>query len=335
MEMKILIRCDGGDKKGLGHISRCSVLAGELMRNDITPHFLIKTDAVGKVRLFLQSRNLDHLKADTLPETISLKDELSVLSGMIKDEGFDIVLLDHYRVTPEYCGQIKSMDVKLIRFDYMAGPDIVSDIILNPNPGAMYLNYENQILSGQKVLAGLKYALIDDAFTRIKNHKLPERSNQVLFALGGSEKAVNFMERAVEILSGFELYTFFMPSLPELEPLYLDNNRFSFIRGYSDYLKAIETAGIVVCNAGVTASEMLYLGKKMFILHMADNQELNRRFFSENLGHTYYPDEFLDLLKSGPDIFTRRKEEPQPSSFRPDGKGAQRVAEEIKQLINL
>ena len=43
--MKILIRCDGGDKQGLGHISRCSVLARELIRKKITPQFLIKTDA--------------------------------------------------------------------------------------------------------------------------------------------------------------------------------------------------------------------------------------------------------------------------------------------------
>jgi UDP-2,4-diacetamido-2,4,6-trideoxy-beta-L-altropyranose hydrolase len=331
--MKILIRCDGGDKKGLGHISRCSVLAGELARNSIAPQFLIKTDAAGKVRLFLQSRKLDHLKADFLRESTSLRDERSVMSGMIENGAIELVLLDHYRATTEYCREIKSMGVKLIQFDYTADPDLVSDIILNPNPGAVYVNYDKQISSGQKVLGGLKYALIDDAFTQIKNRKSREDDSHILFALGGSEKAANFIKRAVEILDGFELHTFFIPALPETETLNQGKGRFSLIRGYDDYLNAVETAGIVVCNAGVTASEMLYLDKKMVILNMADNQKLNLRFFSENLGHTHSPDEFLKLLKNNPDIFARRFEKPQPSSVRPDGKGAKRVVEEIKKLM--
>ncbi|MBN2683411.1 MAG: hypothetical protein JXR58_12950, partial [Bacteroidales bacterium] len=69
--MNVLIRCNAGDKYGLGHLSRCSAIAFSLFENKQECFFLIKTDNKSKIIDFLKTRNISSNKFIFISERIS------------------------------------------------------------------------------------------------------------------------------------------------------------------------------------------------------------------------------------------------------------------------
>lgn len=331
MDKHILFCCDAGINAGLGHISRCLVLAKELIRHDYKPLFLIKTDSISTIKSFLEFKGIDNY--EFISTKVGLQDELQQIDNIIQRHTYKFAVLDHYRVTQEYVSVIKNLGLKILQFDYACKSHLHSDIILNSNPGAHYLNYNDCTTANQKVLTGLTYALISDEIKMMRGSHSENKKVHIVFALGGGNKANYVLRSAASCIKSEEEFKYFLPEAA-FTPGNRDNNHISWISGQDEYLRSIQKADIVICNAGVTATEMLFLGKKMIVLNIADNQELNWRFFSESIGFAYRPDDFLNKLNKGNDIFHNRLKTQQPAIEIPDGEGANRIFKEIETLIN-
>jgi UDP-2,4-diacetamido-2,4,6-trideoxy-beta-L-altropyranose hydrolase len=334
----ILIRCDAGFEQGLGHLSRCSVLCSEALRNDIDVSFLVKTDDRDKVKFFLDSRGLIDVNLNLLPARLDIKDELDIIDKIVTECRADLAILDHYNTSISYCRTVKEFGVKLLQFDYKADSPLIADIILNPNPGAIYLSYDGLVGRSQKVLSGMKYALISDSFKKLKSDgRAGKYRTQITFALGGGENAVAVVSEILESVK-FEEFAGYDFHLPEFKGgnrslKMADNLR--FYKPGNRYLDAIKNADLVICNAGVTATEMLFLEKKVIVIDMADNQKLNWLFFNEQFRCAFTKTHFIENFKKGDDLFKKcLNSERKTDNKVPDGKGAERVIKQILSVLN-
>lgn len=338
MNGKILIRCNAGIKLGLGHLSRCAVLIQELQLNNFETRLLIKTDSVDKVYSFLRSRNLMSSKLNFLSMNDTRTQEINDMKRLIQNDQISFVIIDHYDTFEGYFSSLKQFGVSILQFDYSGNPSVKSDIILNPNPGAIYIDYDH-IQSHQKVLRGLKYALIDESFKRLKKNKtLPQKGQNIVFALGSSSNATDLINSIVCTLNDLKqtAFNFHIPEFNSLDIADYSNINLILYSNHDQYITAIKKADLVVCNAGVTATEMLYLNKKIIVLTLADNQRLNWRFYKENIGFAYEPGDFLNLLKAEDRFFTNRLHltgRINPHTI-PDGKGANRVVKQISNVLS-
>lgn len=334
--MSILFRCDAGNKSGLGHLSRCSVLYKEALKNDLNSSFLVKTDDRRKIESFLDSRNVNPDSVEMLDWDITTIYELDLLKKYVKNLGVNFVVMDHYNTTQTYCRSISEMGLSSLLFDYKAEGQLLSDIVLNPNPGAIYLNYDIMTNSSQSVLSGIRYSLIDEKIKLLQCKEVSDNTPKILFALGGGsnvQPALNYLMLNIsEELKN--RYHFILPgSQIQARKNHL-TNRYNTFESHQQFLAAVESADLVICNAGVTAVEMLYLKKKMIVLDMADNQKFNWRYFKENNGFTFTLKEIAEILTNGVDIFKKCLNRVNLGGIRPDGEGAKRVIAEINKIIN-
>lgn len=339
MGKNILFRCDAGIKNGLGHLSRCIVLSSEMINQGYTPFFLIKTDTIEKIEKFLKSKNLEAISFEFILQDVETETELQIIRDILRNKKIKIIVLDHYGVTYSYCSEIKDEGVSVLQFDYSGKSHFASDIILNPNPGAGYIDYKNIIASNQKLLAGIQYALIDQEFKNIKSAgKFSAERKNVVFALGGSDRGDNVIRSFIRLLNDLEEchFRYYFPDSSIDSVKNKENENILSFSSHEMYIISIQNADIVVCNAGVTATEMLFLNKQCIVLNMADNQYLNWCFYKEHFGFAYETDEFLKLFEQGEEFFFERmKSVPDDkSSFIPDGNGAKRVVNEIGNLFS-
>lgn len=91
--MKILFRADGGNKKGLGHLSRSISLANNLSGHE--SYFLVNDDTKAVDFLNSQGTSTEVLKDANLPA------QISQIRDLVGEKGIDFVFLDLYNGYPQ------------------------------------------------------------------------------------------------------------------------------------------------------------------------------------------------------------------------------------------
>lgn len=146
--MRVLFRADSSSKIGYGHIKRDLVLA---------KHY----DEVSFACLELEGNLIE-----SIPYEVFILENESIfeLINLIKAEGFDLLIIDHYGISAD--------DEKLIKFE--TGVKILSfddevrahhcDILLNVNAYAKAKDYEGLVPKHCELRCGFSYALIREEF---------------------------------------------------------------------------------------------------------------------------------------------------------------------------
>lgn len=185
MSKKIILRADGNQQIGLGHVYRLLALA-EMLREKNYIIFAIRDPEPFLAALI---RNTCH-ELQVLPSfDYTLPDKRLVSEEMPFDladvlTGDEIVITDGYWFGINYQHSVKAAGCKLICVDDLADSKFVADGIINHAPGIDPAFYK--VTPHTRLFLGLNYLLLRPIFFRATLSKDNEVPN-VLISLGGSD----------------------------------------------------------------------------------------------------------------------------------------------------
>lgn len=146
--MKVLFRSDSSSQIGFGHIKRDLVLAKQY-------------SDVSFACLPLEGSLIDEIP---YPVYELSSESIYELINLIKEEKFELLIIDHYGISVDDEKLIKlETGVKILSFDDEIKPHHC-DILLNANAYAKASDYEGLVPFKCEVRCGFSYALIREEF---------------------------------------------------------------------------------------------------------------------------------------------------------------------------
>ncbi|MDX5764110.1 UDP-2,4-diacetamido-2,4,6-trideoxy-beta-L-altropyranose hydrolase, partial [Clostridioides difficile] len=168
--MKVLFRSDSSSQIGFGHIKRDLVLAKQY--SDVSFACL----------------PLEGSLIDEIPYPVYELDSESIyeLINLIKEEKFELLIIDHYGISVDDEKLIKlETGVKILSFDDEIKPHHC-DILLNVNAYAKASDYEGLVPFKCEVRCGFSYALIREEFYQEPKENR-EKKYDFFICMGGTD----------------------------------------------------------------------------------------------------------------------------------------------------
>lgn len=178
-----LIRVDGSDTIGMGHVMRCLSLVEELARlAPLTPLFIMKDSAQG-------AGWVEHCGQSVvrLPAGCSADVEVAAVTALVERKRPVCVVTDLRELTPGLVKAVKARGVLSVVIDEWGHRRICADFLTNGTIVPSWHHYEFE--GAVQCCLGPAYALLDRQFAQL--HGLPRPSHvgppRVLIALGGDD----------------------------------------------------------------------------------------------------------------------------------------------------
>jgi UDP-2,4-diacetamido-2,4,6-trideoxy-beta-L-altropyranose hydrolase len=279
---KIYYRADGNSTIGLGHVSRCCALA-EMLKKYFECIFIIQKPLPDIKKQILQSCS----KIITLQLASKFMEEAKKLRNRLSPG--DIVVLDGYRFVTAYQREIKKSGCKLVCVDDIYSYHFLSDAIINHAGGVLPSFYSREYFT--RLFLGPEYAMLRKPFWENKVVQRKNNSN-VLVLLGGADPT-NQIQKVLErcyrpkdkhvfhIVVGaaygyIESIKEFLESRKDFRAKLYRNMSAA---GLKKLMQKCETA---ITSPSTTAFEYLFVGGKLYLHTIADNQKNVFRYFIEN-----------------------------------------------------
>ena len=244
---------DFDEYSGLGHLSRCFVLAKRFIdigyeviiyKNEISPH----------LKQFLDIGCTIYQGLSNLLTTEFLV--------RLKENPIDYLVVDTYRLDEAQLMQWSAL-VNLIMIDD-GRLNIDCYAVINANPGAE-LKFRDFYTKAKRKYLGLSYSLIDDQFN-IKVDAVSQFSFGVM--LGGSPSVtLEKLMSEVIIDLGIERQTLFVSNSD-----WAQNNLKFGIKGPIDKHQFYQSCKKVIVSGGISTAEALYCGRPFVSVRTANNQ---------------------------------------------------------------
>lgn len=258
---KILIRADGGEGVGFGHIMRTLVLAKELSQRFHISYVCLEDD-----RFINGIRKIE----DEGFRVFKVKNN-SEIEDILKLDG-DFILIDKYDIDKKYFEKLKEK-FKVFYMDDNNKLDYYPvDLIINQNVYGDMLKYNKSI--DTKALVGGKYVLLRDEFINSTPITINKQIKDILITLGGSDD-FNITESIIKNLLGLNinLHVIIGPAFKFKETLkcYSDKNIIFYENAIiSNVMKKVDMA---ISSCGSTIYELSFLGVPTIGIIVADNQK--------------------------------------------------------------
>jgi len=181
---KFLLRADGSKDIGMGHLSRCCLIANYLfaekniqsiivIRNNIAANFFISNKCKTAIIHYIDNNS-------------SCEDELACVSDLVTNENISLILLDllETNLTDQYISGLYENNIPISAIIDDSERRVVDvDLILNGNPNQAEFDYSKE---KGKYLLGAACFIMDSSYAEnpIRN-KTP--GNCILLTLGGSD----------------------------------------------------------------------------------------------------------------------------------------------------
>lgn len=169
--MTIVFRADGSPRIGLGHLSRCAAVAQALSRREVPSILAIR-------------RELAACAPDAPWRVEPLEGELA---ETVRGCGAAWVVIDHYGVTAEDIGKLRSTGARVALLDdEVTARTAEADLAINPNLGVS--RKEVAVAPGGTALVGPRYVPLHEAFAAHPRARVREAPiARVLVVLGGAD----------------------------------------------------------------------------------------------------------------------------------------------------
>lgn len=339
---KIVIRADGNEHIGAGHIMRCMSIAKAAKSLGIDVSFVTADQS------FLSILQYNGFKVYVLDSDYkAMEIELDVFLPVLLKEKPDAVIMDSYYVTPYYMESVKNI-TKLVYIDDVLSFPYPTDILINYNIYASKTKYL-KLYGGKKIptmLLGCKYIPLRDEFQDGKAIKIKPTVESILFSAGGADPeriAIRFVESIIAnknfnnivfhiVLSSFE------PDCDQIEEICKSHTNVVLHSNVSRMSDLMLQCDLAVSAAGSTLYELCACGVPTITYVLADNQLPGATAFSDlgimvNAGD-YRTDEDLiknitnKILSLVSDVEIRRIMQSKGMSF-VNGNGAKKIVQEI------
>ena len=258
---------------GLGHLTRCIALAEAFNERNIDSYFLIKTDDLDSISIFLIKEEIEKERYGFLPEGTNLIDDLEYVKDTYQKD-FSFLILDHYDHNLFYQKKLKNYGIKWAQFDHLANENIIADVVINANISASKIDYKKITNAGTALCIGHKYAVIQNAFDY---QAIEPDKNRILIALGGGNYPIEIQNIIRELISDKEFYFDIVTRDKQLLNL---ADKYSNIKlNFNPYevLPIYKKCEIAIVAGGLTTFELAALNLPMIIVPFATNQISNAK----------------------------------------------------------
>ena len=275
----VLFRADGGRvaKIGLGHLSRCLVLADFLNSRGRKVYFLMRPLPGGAD--FVQKKGLETC---FLPQEASRQEELEIIRKFCCENRISTVVFDLVDGAELLAQLDKPAGTRIVATDEFDGEFPSVDVLVDPrlwaekvrvcNPPAIYL-------------LGPGYQVLSKAWLRLKKAKreYPSQVKTVTISMGGADpmNLTGLVVLQIKKITRFEkVNVVYGPAscAPEGNPF---GPKFRIHHGPDDFPDLIASSDLVITSGGKTPYEVASLGIPMIIVPTIEHERLTARAFVE------------------------------------------------------
>ena len=340
--MNVLIRADGNEKIGSGHIMRTKSIANELKGLGAKVLYAL-ADERGK-RLI----NNEFQSVVLSSNYECLDDEINALSSVIKEQEIKLILLDSYFVTPKYFKELKKL-AKVAYIDDLDAFAYECEALINYGAFFDKNEYKARQNLAKKHFLGSEFAPLRAEFGSTQKSSKNTQKKQVLLTTGNTD-LLGIMPRLLEAflsdesLKNLEFLAIsgaFNEHENKLLALSAKHKNIKVLKNPENMAQIMAEADFVLSAGGSTLYELASLAKAVICFSIAANQN-NIKSWAEAGAMLYAGDakadshsvvaKSLNLLKSLLNDENLAKTLGQKAHFFVDGKGAIRLA---KELLNL
>lgn len=278
--MNILIRVNSSSSIGLGHLSRCLVLANKYKKKNNRVIFACEE----------LKGNANNLILEKGFELLILKNQnVDELIDTCKVNNIDLIVFDSYEFDYKYEKSIKQkLDIKLLCFDDTYEKHYC-DILLNHNISAKKSKYKNKVPKFCKLKCGSKFTLLRDEFTKSKKVKYSKtkKLNRVLVMIGGTDHSfinIKILEALLKSKSDFKIDVVTTTSNANLKDLekYIQNKKSITLHVNSlEVAKLMSKNDFAIITPSVTLNEVMYMKLPFIAVKTAKNQKFMYEFLRE------------------------------------------------------
>ncbi len=258
--MKILFLCNANLKSGLGHISRCRIIANNLYKS------------VDGLEIFFSG--------DIETNLINLLsfEHINIISSPEYDE-FDCVILDSYDQI--HFNTVNKLNTKKIAIDDRELQNYEDwDLVLNFRIKPEYLSYKSK-----EVGVGASFFPFDNKYKILRNQAQEKTEFKNLFFYFGETQKVKLDKVSEDLIKeNNDKYNFFISSINDLSV----SNFYKITN--NNFFKLFSIADVVVTGGGLTKYEAAF-SKKINLtfslnkLQKRDTEFLSNLFLTYDLGY--------------------------------------------------
>lgn len=340
--MNVLIRADGNERIGSGHIMRTKSIANELKGFGAKVLYAL-ADERGK-RLI----NNEFQSVVLSSNYECLDDEINALSSVVKEQEIKLILLDSYFVTPKYFKELKKL-AKVAYIDDLDAFAYECEALINYSAFFDKNEYKARQNLAKKHFLGSEFAPLRAEFRSTQKSSKNTQKKQVLLTTGNTD-LLGIMPRLLEAflsdesLKNLEFLAIsgaFNEHENQLLALSAKHKNIKVLKNPENMAQIMSEADFVLSAGGSTLYELASLAKAVICFSIAANQN-NIKSWAEAGAMLYAGDAKADshsvvarsvnLLKSLLNDENLAKTLGQKAHFFVDGKGAIRLA---KELLNL
>lgn len=278
-----LIRVDGNQNIGLGHVMRCLSIADALNKLGKKPVF-VTADKLPET--LIKSRGYEFLTLNT--DYRQMETELPIFTQLLSRLTIDgkrvSILVDSYYATAQYLSELKNMG-RVIYLDDLCTQIYPADMVINYNCYADSAWYEKNYQDSQwgipDFLLGSQYAPLRSQFSNV-TYQYENPATKVLISTGGSDNyniagrlLQHFIQSRNEAFSGLEYLVIsgaMNEHYQELQLLAQQYDRIHLYSNVTDMAALMKMSHIGISAAGSTIYELAAVGVPMICFAFADNQ---------------------------------------------------------------
>ena len=340
--MNVLIRADGNERIGSGHIMRTKSIANELKGLGAKVLYAL-ADERGK-RLI----NNEFQSVVLSSNYECLDDEINALSSVVKEQEIKLILLDSYFVTPKYFKELKKL-AKVAYIDDLDAFAYECEALINYGAFFDKNEYKARQNLAKKHFLGSEFAPLRAEFGSTQKSSKNTQKKQVLLTTGNTD-LLGIMPRLLEAflsdesLKNLEFLAIsgaFNEHENKLLALSAKHKNIKVLKSPENMAQIMAEADFVLSAGGSTLYELASLAKAVICFSIAANQN-NIKSWAEAGAMLYAGDakadshsvvaKSLNLLKSLLNDENLAKTLGQKAHFFVDGKGAIRLAKELLSL---
>lgn len=283
-DQSLLIRADGSQTMGMGHISRCIALAQSCADFDIPVFFAcgdIPSEAISLIersgfQILYLHKSVGNIESDA-KAIIKLANSINARW----------LVIDHPEIAFEHEIQIsKSYKGSLIVIDGQFRSHHC-DVLVNPNAFATLDNCRHTVPSDCRILAGYRYFIINDSFLDLREtseQSVTDHSeSHILVTMGGSDPenvTLTICQALSEADFGSDSPIFDIvigPTNPHRSSINrflgsVSSDNFRIHDAPDNLVKLLGTCTVCVSAGGITIGEAAFLGKPIIGIAILENQ---------------------------------------------------------------
>lgn len=260
--MKIIIRVDGYNRIGLGHIYRTTALVHHLSDHQI----LFVSKKIHKLGInFIKSQNFNI-------KTFTHKKEFYEIIANFEP---DIIFNDILDTSTDYIEYLKGKNIFTVNFEDLGDGSTKSDIVIN----ALY----EQKNSLDNYYWGKNYYILREEFQGIEQKTIEKEVKQILITFGGTDPN-NYTKKVLELLNDMNLKNIKISIVLGLGYIKYDdllkysqelNHKFMIKKNVKNISALMYDADLIFTSAGRTVYEIASIGVPTIVLAQNDRELLH------------------------------------------------------------